>query len=400
MLKALTRWLVVASAMASCTTSAQNGPPPAVVVSDAARIEPLQRQRSATGDVRATRSARLAAQVEGFVSRFDVFEGQVVRAGAPIASLDDERARLDLDRSIAEWEAAKATVLEREAEVERAREDLVRLRELDRDGISSPQELDDAIAADRSAQALLARAKADVVAAAASRDLAQRHLRDTQIVAPFDGVIVERLTEVGQWLGSGGAVATIVATGQVDVWIEVPERYVRFLNGREDPASIEVNVPSAGFRETRKVTRVVPVADERSRLFPVVIRMSDEDGVLRPGMSASALVPTGEIEPVLTVHKDAVLRDDAGMFVYWAAPFEDPQNPAVGGIAAVARIERLFGVGDRIAVNAEMPPGAGVIVEGNERLFPGQPLMVTARSEQPQSEPAQEPMAGAESGGN
>jgi len=390
-----TRWLwsilcAVISAH-TVTPALAQGAPPAVVMTDAAKIQPLQRQRSATGDVRAIRRARLAAQVEGFVVSFDAFEGQVVKAGELIAQLDDERARFDLDRAVAEHEAAKALVLEQEAEVERAENDLDRLRQLDRDGISSPQELDDAIAADRSARAMLASAEAQVTAAAANESLAKRHLKDTKIVAPFDGVVVERLSEVGQWVGAGGEIVTVVATGQVDVWIDVPERYVRFLNTNGSPAKVEIDIPSADLHEQVTVTRVVPVADERSRLFPVVIRMDDHEGMLRPGMSVTAMVPTGETAPVMTVHKDAVLRDDAGLFVYWAPPHTDESNPGVSGIAAVARIERLFGAGDRIAVGADIPPEGRVIVEGNERLFPGQPLMITERGGKPTGKPNGEP---------
>jgi membrane fusion protein (multidrug efflux system) len=129
-----------------------------------------------------------------------------------------------------------------------------------------------------------------------------------------------------------------------------------------------VRVDAAGLEVESSLTGLVPDVDELSRLAPVWVRMDNRDGTIKPGMSVVGLVPTGRMAMRLTVHKDAILRDDAGEFVYFNA----------GGRAAPARIERLFAVGDRVAIrDGALPPGAELVVEGNERLFPGQPLNVT-----------------------
>lgn len=84
-------------------------------------------------------------------------------------------------------------------------------------------------------------------------------------------------------------------------------------------------------------------------------------------MSVLGRVPTGAMDPVMTVAKDAILRDDAGAFLYFDA----------GGVAAVARLEIRYAVGERIVVRSgRLSEGVGTVVEGNERVFPGQPLLI------------------------
>jgi hypothetical protein len=86
-------------------------------------------------------------------------------------------------------------------------------------------------------------------------------------------------------------------------------------------------------------------------------------------MSITGLVPTGSEEPSLTIHKDAILRNEMGEFVFFDA----------GGVAAMAQIRSLFPVGDRMAIEAEaLQAGAKVVTQGNERMFPGQPLIPAA----------------------
>ena len=79
------------------------------------------------------------------------------------------------------------------------------------------------------------------------------------------------------------------------------------------------------------------------------------------------MVPTGKKEALLTVSKDAILRNAAGEYVYINS----------GGVAAVAPIERRFAVGNRVVIRSPMVrEGVQVVVEGNERMFPGQPLVI------------------------
>ena len=351
--------------MIGSTAMAQGGPPPAQVFVETAGLEVLVNARGVTGEVRSRRRAELAAQVGGLVLELGVEEGDSVTKGSVVAKLDDERAVAALDRARAELSTREAEVAQRRAELDEAERDLGRLRELEERGSMNPAEMDGAVTLVASRRALLAAADADLLTARAELRLAERELRDMTIEAPFDGRVVVKHTEMGEWLGVGDPVVTIVSLSELEARIDVPESILWALESSTDP--IEVRLPAVPHGMEAEVIRVVPEADSLSRLFPVRLRVVDPEGELRPGMSLTAMVPTGKKEALLTVSKDAILRNAAGEYVYINS----------GGVAAVAPIERRFAVGDRVVIRSPMVrEGVQVVVEGNERMFPGQPLVI------------------------
>ncbi len=363
---------------------AQGGPPPANVVTDGVRQETIEQQRGVTGEVRTRRRSRLAAEEVGLVVQLDPEAGDEVEQGAVIARLDDTLARLEKDRAEARVDLYNATIDQRKAELSRAMRDLERIERLDAGGSASVSEIDEVRTRVAANKALLAQAEADAAVARAELALAEKRLDDMTIRAPFAGRIVRRETELGQWLAPGDPVVELVAVRDVEAWVDVPERVVGRLRELEKagPLDIEVRVNAIGGVVPGRVVGIVPEGDPLSRMFPVRIAVANDDEALKPGMSVIAMVPTSERAPTVTVHKDAVLRDDAGEYLYFDA----------GGMAMVARIERLFAFGDRVAIRpGRLQPGMRVVVKGNERLFPTQPLNIigTLDDAPPQSAAAQ-----------
>lgn len=344
--------------------------PPANVRVDVVRNEPLESWRESTGQIRAARRSVLAAEEEGLVWQVLVREGDAVEAGQAVARLDDTRAGLELRRAEALLLSGRAVVSEREALVENAQRDLERVEQSYQRGGGNEREIDQARTALLAARARLEAARADVVLNEVLVDLARTRLADMTIRAPFKGRVVRRMAEAGQWLGRGDTVAEVISLGAVEAWVDVPERLVERLG--EPGAKIRVRVPATGDEIEALQWTVVPDADPRSRLFPVRIVLENPGERFRPGMSALGLTPTGVTEQTVTVHKDAMLRDDAGEFVFFAAPDQDG-----GHVALPARVVRLFATGDRVAIRSgSLPPGAMVVVEGNERMYPTQPLNI------------------------
>lgn len=347
------------------------GPPPAVVAVDEAKLEVVDQRHEVTGQLRALRRSLIAAEQPGLVVDLKLEEGDPVAAGQVLARLDDTLSTLAVAREEANVLTRRAVVSERGSQLERARRDKARVDELAIKGSASANEGDDAQTNVNLADARLAQAKAELGAAESDLALARERLRQMTVTAPFGGRVVKKSTEVGQWLQAGASVVEIVALEQVEARLDVPESLVdklRSSSGAGGEIKVRVRVRALGVEIDAAVAQIVPDADPLSRLFPVRVRLGNEGERLKPGMSVVGLVPTGKHEPMLTVHKDAMLRDDAGEFVYFDA----------GGAAAVARVRGVFAVGDRVALEAgsRLPPGARVIVKGNERVFPGQPLMI------------------------
>ena len=341
------------------------GMPPANVVVEEARLETLSNARGVTGEIRSRLRSELAGQVAGLVIEMGVEEGDSVTRGQVLARLDDERARANLERAQAVLASSEAEVEQRSAELEEAERDLERQKQLEERGSLNPAEMDAAVTLVASRRALLAQSRADLLTGRAELKLAERELEDMTIEAPFDGRVVIKHTEIGQWVGAGDAIATIVSMSALEARIDVPEWILWALEAAEAP--VELRLPGVPVAMTATVVSVVPEADSLSRLFPVRLSVEDPERMLRPGMSLTAMVPTGTEAELLTVSKDAVLRNDAGEYVYY-------NN---GGAAAVAPIQRLFAVGDRLVIRSPViRVGMQVVVDGNERLIPSQPLMI------------------------
>ena len=283
--------------------------------------------------------------------------------------------RIDPGAAAAARRRAEGVLAERAANHAKAQRDLERITSLRATRSASQNEYDDAVTETERTLALVEQAEADVRSREAAVRLLETRIGDMTITAPFAGRVAERAIESGEWASQGAPVALLIATDTVDVWIDVPQQHLQAAT--HDGASVTFEVPALGRSFEAPVSGVVPIADPSARTFPVRITIDSEDEALRPGMNVVARIPVGTSAPTLVVPRDAMLRDDAGWFVYTAT---GERNDSL--VAVPARVEQLFSVSrTQVAVrviSGPLFPGAPVVVEGNERiLFPGQPLRIT-----------------------
>ena len=347
----------------------EGGPPPTQVVVDSARLQRVEGLREVTGELRAAMRSMIACEAAGLVVELRVREGDDVHEGDLLARLNDDRATMRKRRADADAQAERAQVAEREADVAKAERDLARLESLQKRASASENEVEDARTEKLRADARLEQARAELLSAQAEASLAEDELADMVIRAPFDGRIASRQTEIGQWVREGESVVELVSLDSLEAWLDMPERFA----GRFSTPGALVLVRVSAFGEVLegRLLQALPVLDPLSRIFTVRVEIDNVDNLYKPGMSVVGLAPTGENVEVLTVHKDAIMRDNAGAFLYYDA----------GSTAVAARVTELFPVGDRMAIRSTaLQPGASVVVEGNERLYPGARLITTQRA--------------------
>jgi RND family efflux transporter MFP subunit len=372
-------WAVAlaAAALFASPCLAQGGPPPTSVTVDAVRLESVQEHRRVTGELRALRRSKVAAQEPGLVIEFSVREGQRVKAGDLMARLDSRRLNLQLNALKADVQSVAGLIEERKAnETWRERELELYRQSLER-GAANPKEVLDAESEASMARARVTQAERQRDALAARAELLEERLADMTIEAPFDGIVVARHVELGEWVSEGEAVVELVSTGTIETWLDVPQRFFGAVSGEQ--ISIDVRVGATDQTINVAEPRVIPVVDPRARSFAVVAELDDGNGMLTPGMSVTAWLPTGQLVEQLTVAKDAVLRNAAGAYVYVArgGGGESPGGPAS---AVPVSIQVQFPVGDRIVVTSrDMRAGDLAVVEGNERLFPMMPVIPKPR---------------------
>jgi RND family efflux transporter MFP subunit len=311
--------------------------------------------------VAATRSV-VATRTQGIVDEVFVEAGDRLDAGDVIARLDVER--LDLDRSIAvaAVEQARADFHAAEADVALARQALERISKLQGSGAFSQGALDDRqseFARARSRQGAYA---ARVASAEAQLSVVDYELANAEIRAPFDGVVIDRAAQPGAYLALGAAVATLLDVGDLEIEADVPTEYIDGL----EPGMRLTAMIGRGILLDATMRAVIPEEAVTTRTRPVRFTVDLEPYLdsLASGQSVTLRLPTAEARSALTISKDAVTQSPRGWLVYVAAD----------GVAQPRVVEIGASAGDRLEVLSGVGPGDYVVVRGNERLRPGQPI--------------------------
>ncbi len=213
-------------------------------------------------------------------------------------------------------------------------------------------------------------ARANVAVQQAVVDRLDEDLKRHTILAPFAGYVVREHVEVGQWLGKGSPVVEIAALDEVDILLPVLEDYV---TGIRVGARAAVTVGAlAGAAREGKVVHVVPSGDPRARTFPVKVRVPNppERGAVRlkAGMFARVVLAVGEPAPALLVPKDALVLGGPSPIVYVVDEPASTVRPVP--------VEAGLAEDGLIVVTGPLAEGQKVVVRGNERLRPGQPVVV------------------------
>lgn len=322
------------------------GGPVAVGVT-AARSMPVAPTVSLSGSVRSRTSTVVASEIAGLVTKLAVREGESVRRGAAIVHLRTDNLQHQLD-------AARAQQREATARLELAGFSRGRAKELFDSGVISRQELDNAVSESDAWQGRVDQATAEV--ARLEDDLAR-----SVVHAPFSGIVVAEHCQIGAWLAVGAPVVEMIDAGDLEVVVDVPERY--FASTRRG-AQARVRFASLpGLEIQGIITAVIPRADAQARSFPTMVRIANPEQRIGIGMLAEVLLPAGEPRPAVVVPKDAIVDQGGQRLVFVIAEGD-------GGAVAKAQPVTLGGAaGGWVAVSG-IAAGTQVVTRGNERLMP------------------------------
>jgi RND family efflux transporter MFP subunit len=187
----------------------------------------------------------------------------------------------------------------------------------------------------------------------------QIELEKKIIRAPFDGIVIKRQVDRGEWISEGETVAVIGKDDTIDIVAEVPERFIQYVeNGMQVSATVN------GRDIAGTVIAIVPRGDVATRTFPVKIRTANEHSLIE-GMSARVTLPTGENTHALIIPRDAVISKFGQNVVYTAVDSKSNMVP----IEIIGYNGLMAGVASQ-----ELAEGMLVVVDGSERLRNGQAI--------------------------
>ncbi len=289
-----------------------------------------------TGRVEAEKDVRLAVDDNGRILWLGADKGDRVHQGQLLLRLDDT--------------VETAGVARAEVSLRQAAEDLDRWTAMQQAGAVSVQDFENV------------KNRRDLARIALEE--ARGLLAKRQVRSPVDGVINERLAEIGEMAMPGKPAFQVVKTDTVKVVVDIPERDVAAMRAGMPLAFTVDAIEAAAF--TGAVVFVATAADAASLTFRLEIRADNPEGRLKPGMIARIGVSRGGIRDAAVVPLQALIPDQGQYVAYVETDGR-----------AVCRIVKLAAVVDTLAVVQEgLQPGDRVIVAGHRLVTDGASVRV------------------------
>jgi RND family efflux transporter MFP subunit len=323
---------------------AQGFGPALVKVADA-RMQDLSSVVLVPGTVISRDDARLSAEVDGRL--MEVAEvGTVVKAGEPVAIIEDESLRL---RSL----EIQAEIRRAQARMEFLGNEVQRFATLAKTNLASTNQLEQA-------RSEFAVAQGDLDVAKARLAQNNDQLARTRLLAPFDGVVVERLMRPGERVADGGIVVRLVDQQNLEVVARAPLDYYSF-----SQVGKQLSLRTGSQELMATIRTVVAVGDENTHQFELRLDLVGQP--FQVGQTLRVAVPSSDSREVLTVPRDALVLRPEGATIFVIDAQQQAQQVAV---------TTGLGSDDRIEVSGNVKAGDQVVIRGNERLQPGQDVQV------------------------
>ncbi|HXX25572.1 MAG TPA: efflux RND transporter periplasmic adaptor subunit [Pseudolabrys sp.] len=357
--------LVALATLAACDNRNAYVPPPPPKVTVA---EPVQRNVTlyleATGNAAAINTTNLVARVPGFVESINYNDGDAVKRGTVLFTIEPETYKLKLDQAKAAELSARASVTQTDLDYERQ-------ATLAKTNAVSKQTLDSAVASRDTAHANLTQAQINT-------QLADMNFGYSSVTAPFDGLVTARKISVGEYVGASSSptqLATIVQLQPIYVNFNVSEQDVIRIRENirqrgltpQDLKKVPVEVglqTEQGYPHKGTLDYAAPQVDASTGTLAARGILDNTSRALLPGNFVRVRVPIGgTLDDALLVPETALGTDQSGRYLLVVGKDDvvEQRKVEVGPPEGTLRvITKGLNAGDR------------VIVEGLLRAIPGQ----------------------------
>lgn len=250
---------------------------------------------TATGELEPVNQVDVGTEVSGTIKTVAVDFNDHVNTGQILAKLDTTKLEAQVLQSASNLASAKAKLLQTEASLLEATNELSRLehvRKLSNGKVPSQHDLDAAIASVKKAKAEKAAAEASIAQARASLDANQSDLDKAVIKAPIDGIVLDRAVEPGQTVAASLQTPVLFTLAEdltkMELHVDVDEADVgQVQEGQEATFSVDA-YPDRTFPAKITQVRFAPQSDNGVVTYKTLLLVDNQDLLLRPGMTATA----------------------------------------------------------------------------------------------------------------
>src|SRR5688572_6187244 len=349
------------------------------------------------GNLIGLQTVDVAPRVAGRLLSVNVQMGDPVRRGQVMAKVEDREIVEQVRAAEASQEVAKATIRQREADLNVSQLNFDRSKNLFSRGLLAKQALDDAESRYLASVAQLDLAKAQLSQNDARLQELQFNLNNTIITSPVDGFVGKRNVDPGAMVNTNTAIASVVDISRLKLVVNVVEKDLRMVTAG-DVGIVEVDA-YPGEKFNGRIARVAPVLDPATRTASIEIEIPNGDARLKPGMYARISLTVEERKNTLVAPKNAVIDFENKRGVWM--PSEDRRAqfvPVTLGIEGPAEIEIVAGLkeGDRFVTT-----GAAAVRNNDQLIIAGEAAGAggAATMDGPSSRPAGKKFGGGPGGG-
>lgn len=380
-------------------TEPESVPVPVEVASITARN--FTYRLEALGTVHAVREAAVGAKISGPVTLIppEIELGAAVEQGALLAEIDPSTFRIEVSRQKALVARARAEVQRREVDIARQktliplnqeklrlthaehnrlinllRRELIARQEVERTELAvrqTEEELERAKSGLREAEVQHTVAEAELASAQAELARAREALKDTQVRAPFAGVISEKQITLGEQVNPGTVLFRLADLTTVKLLVRITADDIDSLR---PGTTAEVVVSGLPEPFQGRIEHIGPRADDETRTFPVEVLIENQGSRrLLPGIFARARIPVRTYPKAILIPRSSVITKDGAPVVFI--------TDAEGGTAHRRPITIARTFGSRHLIRGGLQSGELLVVAGQRLLQDGASIRIVGRRE-------------------
>ena len=294
----------------------------------------VQERFTLPGALKAWEDLTLAAEVAGSVTWIGPQEGQRLKRGKAILTIDPETSQANYDRDKVELELKKKK--------------LERLQSLVEQQLVSQQEYEDGVNAYERARAALRQSEVA--------------LKKSTLKMPINGVLDDLLVDRGEYVKAGDPIAVVVQIDRLKVEVDVPEKDISYLSPGEEVSVVQANIGrGSGIQREGKLVHLAYKADPITRTYRALVEIDNKDRQLRPGMIVRVEAIRRELPQAVTIPLYALVDRDGKKVVFVEHKAIATQRDVV--------VEAILG--DRVVIHSGLEAGENLIVKGQQLIADG-----------------------------
>lgn len=323
--------------------------PPAKVIVEPVTEKEIARTNQMLGVLEFDKRSGISPEIAGLINNLSYKEGTQVKKGEALVSLNTDFIRKAI--AIRAKEAEEILI-----RIQNAEKNLARYEKLFQEAAATEKSYEDLADQVKELQTQHAVIQLNI-------EKLELELAKSRIRAPFDGLILEKYKNEGEWVSPGNAICLLGSTKDVVVKVAVAEDLVKYIH---IGSKLFLKIHAIDREFEGAVQRIVPLADLATKTFQVKISIPFFRSAIQ-NMSATVHVPVSDTAKLRMLKRDALIKYQGKDFVYTVKE----------GKAAILPVNIVVYAGEYVGVdNPYIVPGMPVVVDGNDRLKPDQEVEI------------------------